>query len=78
MSASGDAGDPATLRRFGRARALDARLTIGVTDLLATLFADRNPIYGAARGAAMLSLDACAPARRFFARRMVFGPSALP
>jgi 2-octaprenyl-6-methoxyphenol hydroxylase len=37
-----------------------------------------NPAVAAARGAAMLALDACAPARRFFARRMVYGPSAIP
>jgi 2-octaprenyl-6-methoxyphenol hydroxylase len=66
------------LARFRRMRAFDARATIGVTDLLATLFADRNPLFGAARGAALLALDACPPARRFFARRMVFGPSAIP
>ncbi|MSQ54880.1 MAG: 2-octaprenyl-6-methoxyphenyl hydroxylase [Betaproteobacteria bacterium] len=78
ISRTGDAGDPAALHRYGRARTFDVRATIGVTDLLATLFADRNPLFGATRGAAMLALDACPPARRFFARRMVFGPSAIP
>lgn len=77
-SAQADAGDPDALARFGAARRRDANLTAGITDLLATSFVGTNPLAAAARGAAMLALDACAPARRFFARRMVFGPSAIP
>lgn len=73
-----DAGDPRTLSRYAALRKADASITAGMTDLLATLFTGTNPLAGAARGAAMLALDACGPARRFFARRMVFGPSALP
>jgi len=73
-----DAGDARVLARYAALRKADANITAGVTDLLATLFTGTNPLAGAARGAAMLALDACAPARRFFARRMVFGPSALP
>ncbi len=78
MRSSVDAGDPAALARFGRARRLDAEATIRVTDFLATMLDGDNPIAGATRGAAMLALDAFGPARRFFARRMVFGPSAIP
>jgi len=73
-----DAGDPDVLDRYSRRRRLDTGITVGLTDLLATVFTGTNPLAGAARGAAMLALDACAPARRFFARRMVFGPSAVP
>jgi hypothetical protein len=32
----------------------------------------------AARGAALMALDVFPPVRRFFARRMIYGPSALP
>jgi len=32
----------------------------------------------AARGLGMLALDACTPARRFFARRMIYGSQAIP
>jgi len=78
ISTIADAGDAAALARFNARRRLDTETTIRATDLLATLFAGTNPLAGAARGAAMVALDACAPARRFFARRMVFGPSAIP
>ena len=78
VSGIADAGDTAALARFGARRRLDTEATIRVTDLLATLFTGDSTLTGAARGAAMVALDACAPARRFFARRMVFGPSAIP
>lgn len=74
----GDAGDPRVLAGYAAARRWDARATVGVTDALATLFTGTHPLSGAARGAALLTLDACAPARRFFSRRMVFGLSAMP
>lgn len=78
VSAHADAGDPRVLARYAALRKLDVGATTAVTDLLATLFTGDNELSGALRGAAMLALDACAPARRFFARRMVFGPSAMP
>lgn len=77
----GDAPDPGTrhiLGRYAAARRLDAAATIRVTDLLAELFVGSSAIARTARGAAMCALDACAPARRFLARRMIYGPSALP
>ena len=66
------------LERFARARRLDMVATIRITDLLATLFTGDHPLTAAARGAAMTALDLVSPARRFFARRMTFGASALP
>ena len=48
------------------------------TDLLAELFTGTSSMARAARGVAMCALDACAPARQFLARRMIYGPSALP
>ena len=77
----GDAPDPGAaevLGRYARQRRLDAMATIRVTDSLAELFVGASPIARAARGAALCALDAFAPARRFFARRMIYGPSALP
>jgi 2-octaprenyl-6-methoxyphenol hydroxylase len=73
-----DAGDPALLQAYASHRRLDAFATIRVTDALARLFLGTNRFAGTARGLAMLALDSLAPARRFFARRMVFGASALP
>jgi 2-octaprenyl-6-methoxyphenol hydroxylase len=73
-----DPGAPPVLARYAALRRLDAAAAIRVTDLLAGLFLGANPLAGAARGLALAALDACAPARRFVARRMIFGPSALP
>lgn len=73
-----DPGAAAVLREYAARRRLDAFAAIRLTDLLASRFLGTNPLAGAARGLAMIALDACAPARRFFARRMIYGASALP
>jgi 2-octaprenyl-6-methoxyphenol hydroxylase len=73
-----DPGDERVLARYAARRRLDAAATIGVTELLARGFLGANPLARAARGALLTSLDVVRPARRFFARRMIFGPSALP
>jgi len=73
-----DPGDAATLARYAARRRLDAAATIRVTDLLASAFVGSNRVLHAARGAALMALDVFPPARRFFARRMIYGPSALP
>jgi 2-octaprenyl-6-methoxyphenol hydroxylase len=73
-----DAGDARALARFAAQRRCDAAATIGVTELLAHAFLGAHPFARAARGAALTSLDLVPAARRFFARRMIFGPSALP
>ena len=69
-----DAGDAATLGRFAARRRLDAGAAIRVTDLLARAFLRSSPLTGAA----LTALDIFPAPRRFFARRMIFGPSALP
>jgi 2-octaprenyl-6-methoxyphenol hydroxylase len=68
----------ATLARFAAQRRLDAGATIRMTDFLAAGFAGSNPLARAARGAALTALDIFPAPRRFFARRMIFGASALP
>ena len=76
-----DAPDPGAaeiLHRYAKKRRLDAFATIRVTDLLAEVFIGTSPIARATRGGALCALDACAPARRFLARRMIYGASALP
>ena len=73
-----DAGAPELLRAYAERRRFDAFATIRLTDLLARLFLGSNPLAGVARGLAMIALDSCRPARRFFARRMIYGASALP
>ena len=78
MHDSSDPGDPVMLKRFAARRRLDAGATIRATDLLAGIFVGGNPLAAAARGVALTALDLFPAPRRFFARRMIFGPSALP
>jgi 2-octaprenyl-6-methoxyphenol hydroxylase len=69
-----DPGDAAVLAHFAAQRRMDAGAAIRVTDLLATALLRSNPLIGAA----LTALDTFPAARRFFARRMIFGPSAAP
>lgn len=73
-----DPGDAQLLARYAATRKLDAMATIRITDLLAGAFTGGGPLLASARGAAMTALDAFSPARRFFARRMIFGTAAVP
>ncbi len=76
-----DAEDPGaahTLREYARARRLDAGAAVRVTDWLARGFTGTAAPLAAARGMALTALDVLPHARRFFARRMIFGASALP
>ena len=78
LQSADDPGDPSLLGRFAAGRRLDAGATVRVTDLLARGFLGSNPAASAVRGLALTALDTLPPARRFFARRMIYGPSALP
>lgn len=69
-----DPGDRATLGRYAARRRLDAGAAVRVTDLLARIFLKTNPLLGVT----LTALDIFPAPRRFFARRMIFGPSALP
>ncbi len=73
-----DPGDDAGLLAYAASRRFDAAATIGITDLLARGFLGASRIARALRGAALTGLDLLPAPRRFFARRMIFGPSALP
>jgi len=73
-----DPGDARVLRRFAGMRRIDAAATVQVTDFLAGAFLGNHGITGMMRGFGLTALDICLPARRFFARRMIFGASALP
>ena len=63
---------------FRRMRALDRRAGIQFTDGLVGLFSNSNPLLGLGRGAGLLALDLLPFARRFVARRMIYGARALP
>jgi 2-octaprenyl-6-methoxyphenol hydroxylase len=74
-----DAEDPGSedaLRRYAASRRIDATATIRITDLLAA--GTGSAPARALRALAMCTLEALPGPRRFFARRMVFGASALP
>jgi 2-octaprenyl-6-methoxyphenol hydroxylase len=73
-----DPGDARLLARYAAARRLDTQATIRITDALAGAFVGSSRVLRAARGAALTALDIFPAPRRFFARRMMFGPSALP
>lgn len=73
-----DPGDARLLQRFAAMRRLDAAATVRVTDFLAGAFLAASPVGGLIRGFGLTALDICLPARRFFARRMIYGASALP
>jgi len=73
-----DPGTQETLLAFAAMRRFDLRATVGVTDVLLYAFGATHPLLRAGRCAALTALDVLPPARRFFARRMIFGPSAIP
>ena len=66
------------LERYAAMRRLDAMAGVRITDFLAGAFLGANPLAGALLGFGLTALDICLPARRFFARRMIYGTSALP
>ena len=78
LRGAADPGDAALLARYAASRRLDAGAAVHVTDLLARGFLGSSRFARVARGAALTALDLFPAPRRFFARRMIFGSSALP
>jgi 2-octaprenyl-6-methoxyphenol hydroxylase len=68
-----DCGSAALLARHAALRQSDRRNTIGFTDSLVRIFGLRDSLSAHARGAGLLALDLLPAARRFLARRMIFG-----
>jgi 2-octaprenyl-6-methoxyphenol hydroxylase len=75
---SRDPGDARTLQRYAATRRLDTQATIRLTDALAGAFVGSDRLLRGARGIALSVLDVLPAPRRFFARRMIYGSSALP
>jgi 2-octaprenyl-6-methoxyphenol hydroxylase len=71
-------GSDSFCARYRRARALDRRAGIRFTDSLVGIFSNSNPLLRFGRGAGLLTLDLLPFARRFVARRMIYGAHALP
>ena len=78
LACAADPGDAATLARYAAGRRLDRLATGAATDFLARAFTGRARAGAALGGLAIAALDLCAPARRFLARRMIYGAPALP
>jgi len=78
LRGAADPGAAALLEAYAARRRLDVAATVRVTDLLARGFLGSGRVASAVRGAALTALDLLPAPRRFFARRMIFGPSALP
>ena len=78
LRGAGDPGEARVLQRFAAMRRVDATAVVRATDFLAGAFLGTDPVAGLMRGFGLTALDICLPARRFFARRMIFGASALP
>lgn len=72
-SVGADPGDEPVLAEYRRRRRLDTRGGILFTDGLVRLFSNADPLLAAARGAGLVALDLLPPAKRFLARRMIFG-----
>ena len=70
-------GEPFT-QRYARRRRVDRGAGIAVTDSLVRLFSNDSFLLAGARGIGLAALDILPPARRFLARRMMFGARALP
>jgi len=73
-----DVGSAQFVASYARRRDVDRRAGIVVTDSLARFFSDSSPFLAGARGAGLAALDLLPPARRFLARRMMYGTRALP
>jgi 2-octaprenyl-6-methoxyphenol hydroxylase len=66
-------GSEAMLEAYRKQRRLDSSAGIQFTDSLVRLFSNDLPLLGSGRGIALTALDCLPPAKKFVARRMMFG-----
>ncbi len=71
-------GSDSFIGAYRRARSLDRRAGIRFTDSLIGLFSNSDALFRLGRGAGLLALDLAPVARRFIARRMIYGANGLP
>lgn len=76
LAGATDPGTAALLERYAARRRLDRRATVEFTSGLVRLFSNDIGLLRHLRGAGLLALDLCPPARSFLARRMMFGARA--
>ncbi|MBA4143484.1 MAG: FAD-dependent monooxygenase [Nitrosospira sp.] len=68
-----DVGTPAMLARYRDRRRMDSGVGRMFTDSLVRLFSNEDPVLDSARSLGLGALDCLPPAKRFVARRMMFG-----
>ncbi len=73
-----DAGAPINLAGYVHRRRLDRLTSAAFTDGLVRVFSNDLAPLRLARGIGLAALDLCPPARRFVARRMIWGARAWP
>lgn len=78
MHSHPDAGHPAALAAYARARTIDRRGSMAFTDGIVRLFSNDIPPLRFARGLGLLALDLYPPLRHFVAKRMIWGARAWP
>lgn len=72
-SAPHEIGAPEMLQRYRRRRGFDSGGGIFFTDSLVRLFSNSDPVLNLGRGIGLAALDCFPAAKRFLARRMIFG-----
>lgn len=73
ISAPAETGTPAMLARYRHRRRMDSGAGRIFTDSLVKLFSNDDPVLGSMRGMGLSALDCLPQAKRFVARRMMFG-----
>jgi 2-octaprenyl-6-methoxyphenol hydroxylase len=69
----GTLGSEGMLESYRKQRRLDRNAGIRFTDSLVRVFSNELPLLGGGRGIALTVLDCLPPAKKFVARRMMFG-----
>lgn len=73
IASPAEAGAPVMLARYRQRRRIDSGAGRVFTDSLVKLFSNDDPLLQSVRGLALSALDCLPPARRYVARRMMFG-----
>ena len=73
IASPAEIGNSAMLARYGLRRRMDSGVGRIFTDSLVRLFSNDDPVLASMRGIGLSALDCLPPAKRFVARRMMFG-----
>ncbi len=73
IASPAETGNSAMLAQYGRRRRVDSGVGRVFTDSLVRLFSNDDPVLGSMRGMGLSALDCLPQAKRFVARRMMFG-----